>query len=67
MRDADQRQETLLARLLADAEFLARFKRDPLTAGRELSLDAAELAAYENADWTGLDLAVRSYAHKRGR
>ena len=67
MLDLDQAQELLLARLFTDAEFRARFKRDPLVAGRELGLNAAALAAYENADWTGLDLAARSYAHKRER
>ena len=67
MRDQDHSQEALLARLFTDAEFRARFKRDPLGAGGELGLDAAALAAFENADWTGLDLAARSYAHKRRR
>ena len=67
MRDQDAAQEALLARLFTDAEFRARFKRDRLAGGSELGLDAAALAPFENADWTGLDLAARSYSHKRRR
>jgi hypothetical protein len=65
MRSAEQASEDLLARLFTDAEFRARFRRDPRAMGRELGLDAAALASLENTDWVGLELAAHSYAHKR--
>jgi hypothetical protein len=57
--------EDLMARLFTDAEFRARFRRDPQAIGRELGLDAAALAKLEKTDWVGLELAARSYSHKR--
>jgi hypothetical protein len=65
MRNSAQACEDLLARLFTDAEFRARFRRDPQGVGRELGLDEAALAALERTDWVGLDLAARSYSHKR--
>lgn len=65
MRDADQSLEVLLARLFTDAAFRERFKCDPARVGRELGLDERAIAAFDGADWTGLDLAAHSYAHKR--
>jgi hypothetical protein len=65
MRDPAQSWECLLARLFVDAELLARFKRDPQSVGREFGLDESALAALADADWVGLDLAARSYSHKR--
>jgi len=67
MRDVAQSWESLLARLFVDAELRARFKRDPACVGREFGLDERALAALTNADWTGLDLAARSYAHKQAQ
>ena len=65
MREADQSWEILLARLFTDVELRARFERDPRAVGTEFGLDQRALAALENADWVGLDLAAKSYAHKR--
>lgn len=65
MRSPAQACEYLLARLFTDADFRARFRRDPQAVGRELGLDALALAALERTDWVGLDLAARSYARKR--
>jgi len=65
MRSSAQACEDLLARVFTDAEFRARFRRDPQAIGRELGLDDAALAMLARADWVGLDLAARSYSHKR--
>jgi putative modified peptide len=65
MHDSARASEDLLARLFTDEEFRARFKQDPQGVGRELGLDEAALAALEQTDWVGLDLAARSYSHKR--
>ena len=65
MRSPAQACEDLLARLFTDAEFRARFKQDPHAAGRELGLDDAALAKLADTDWVGLELAARSYSHKR--
>ncbi|HTU67396.1 MAG TPA: hypothetical protein VMF52_15720 [Steroidobacteraceae bacterium] len=67
MRDPDVLGEELLARLFTDAEFRARFRRDPAGTGREFGLDAASIDAFARADWIGLDLAARSYQRKRER
>jgi hypothetical protein len=65
MHDSARASEDLLARLFTDAGFRARFKQDPQGMGRALGLDDAALAALEHTDWVGLELAARSYAHKR--
>lgn len=65
MRSPAQACEDLLARLFTDAEFRARFKENPQAVGRELGLDEAALATLARTDWVGLDLAARSYSHKR--
>jgi hypothetical protein len=65
MRDCAQACEDLLARLLTDPEFRARFRQDPQRVGRELGLDEVALAALARTDWVGLDLAAISYSHKR--
>jgi hypothetical protein len=57
--------EDLWARLFTDAEFRARFRQDPQTSGRDFGLDDATLATLAQTDWVGLELASRSYAHKR--
>jgi hypothetical protein len=64
MRSPAQACEDLLARLFTDAELRARFKADALGVGREFGLDEASVASLERADWVGLELAARSYAHK---
>ena len=65
MRSSAQACEELLARLYTDARFRARFMQDPQAVGRELGLDAEALASLERTDWVGLELAARSYSHKR--
>jgi hypothetical protein len=65
MGSSAQACEDLLARLFTDPEFRARFKRDPQAVGRELALDDAALATLARTDWIGLELAARSYSHKR--
>jgi len=65
MRSSAQACEDLLARLFTDAEFRARFGQDPRGVGRELGIDEAAVAALAQSDWVGLELAARSYTHKR--
>lgn len=65
MRSSAQACEDLLARLFTDSEFRARFRQDPKGVGRDLGIDEAELAALAQSDWVGLELAARSYSHKR--
>ena len=65
MRNPAQACEDLLARLFTDAAFRAKFRADPARVGRQLGLDDAALATLERTDWVGLELAARSYAHKR--
>jgi hypothetical protein len=67
MRDSAQNWESLLARLFVDEPLRARFKQDPTLVGREFGLDESALASLADADWVGLDLAARSYSHKRKR
>jgi hypothetical protein len=65
MRNPAQACEDLLARLFTDAQLRARFQADPQGVGREFGLDDAASATLERADWVGLELAARSYSHKR--
>jgi hypothetical protein len=65
MHSPAQACEDLLARLFTDATLRARFRSDPHGVGRELGLDDAALATLACTDWAGLELAARSYAHKR--
>jgi len=65
MRSSAQACEELLARLFTDAAFRARFIRDPQAVGRESGLDDAALATLKSSDLVGLELAARSYSHKR--
>ncbi len=65
MRSAAQACEDLLARLFTDAEFRSRFIEDPQAVGRELGLDDETVVTLAHCDWVGLELAARSYAHKR--
>lgn len=67
LRDEAQSWECLLARLFVDEELRARFKRDPKLVGREFGLDESAVAALADIDCVGLDLAARSYQHKRAR
>ena len=65
MPDEDQSWENLLARLFVDEELRGRFKREPNVVGKEFGLADSALAALTGTDWVGLDLAARSYSHKR--
>jgi hypothetical protein len=65
MRSSAQACEDLLARLFTDAEYRVRFREDPQGVGRECGLDDTAMAALATTDWVGLELASRSYAHKR--
>ena len=65
MRSPAQACEELLARLFTDAEFRARFMKDPEEVGRELELDDLALASLARTDWVGLELAAKSHSHKR--
>ena len=65
MRSSAQACEDLLARLFTDAEFRARFRQDPQGVGRELGVDETEVPALARSDWVGLELAAKSYSHKR--
>jgi len=57
--------ETLLARLYTDAPFRKAFLADPERVARAQGLDEAEIAALRRIDREGLELAARSFAHKR--
>jgi len=59
------RFEKFLAKLYVDDEVRRRFESDPRGTATGAGLDAAEVEALENMDWTGLELASRSYARKR--
>jgi len=59
------RLETLLARLYTDASFREAFLADPERIARAQGLDDAEVAALQRVDREGLELAARSFAHKR--
>ena len=65
MRNSGMACEDVLAKLFTDPEFRARFRADPDGVGREAGLDEASRAALANTDWVGLELAARSYHHKR--
>lgn len=65
MRSSAQACEDLLARLFTDAEFRVRFRGNPQGVGRECGLDDMAVTALARTDWVGLELASRSYAHKR--
>jgi hypothetical protein len=57
--------EAFLARIYADKDARSRFKANPRAAGKLAGLSDEECAALENIDWIGLEMAARSFAHKR--
>lgn len=59
------RFEQFLAKLYVDEEIRRRFTSDPRGTAMGAGLDPAEIEALAEMDWTGLELASRSYAHKR--
>lgn len=59
--------ESYLARLYCDPKALALFLADPEGQSARQGLAPEEQAAMADADLTGLRLAARSYARKRGK
>ena len=57
--------EALLARLYTDARFRKAFLSDPEAVAHAHGLDGNEVAALRAIDREGLELAARSFAHKR--
>ena len=57
--------ETYLARLYLDAAARRAFVADPRGAASRAGLDAGDVAALEQVDRVGLDLAARSLRAKR--
>lgn len=59
--------EAFLTRVYVDAEFRNRFLQDPRGEARRAGLSEEEQSAIDRIDQTGLKLAARSFAAKRGR
>jgi hypothetical protein len=57
--------EAFLARLYVDAKARANFKANPRAELQKAGLSDEQLAALENLDWVGLEMAARSFAKKR--
>lgn len=57
--------EAFLALLYTDTEVRRRFLQDPRGEASRTGLTAAECDALERIDRNGLELAARSFAHKR--
>jgi hypothetical protein len=57
--------EAFLTRIYVDAAARARFKANPREEARVAGLSDEECTALENTDWAGLEMAARSFAHKR--
>jgi hypothetical protein len=57
--------EVFLARLYTDGPLRTRFLAAPRLEAERHGLTAEECAALEEIDRAGLELAARSYAHKR--
>ena len=59
--------EEFLARVYVDAEARARFRANPRAEAERAGLSVEECASLDQMDWAGLELAARSFAHKRER
>jgi hypothetical protein len=57
--------EAFLTRIYVDADARAHFKANPRAEAQRAGLSEEECAAVENLDWMGLEMAARSFAHKR--
>jgi hypothetical protein len=57
--------EAFLARIYVDKNARARFRANPQSEGKLAGLSEEECAALQNTDWIGLEMAARSFAHKR--
>lgn len=58
--------ESFLARVYVDASARAAFKSNPMAEALRAGLSHEECAALEKTDWIDLEMAARSFAHKRG-
>lgn len=59
--------EAFLALLYTDTDVRRRFLQDPRGEAVRSGMTAAECDALERIDRDGLELAARSFAHKRAR
>jgi hypothetical protein len=59
------RFEAFLAELYTDAEAREQFLADPRSAARLAGLDERDVETLAHIDRIGLELAVRSFEHKR--
>jgi hypothetical protein len=57
--------ESLLAQLYTDASLRGEFLDDPVTVARREGLAENDAARLASVDREGLELAARSFAHKR--
>lgn len=57
--------EEFLTRIYVDPVARARFKANPLVEARNAGLSDEDCASLEHADWVGLEMAARSFSHKR--
>ena len=57
--------EAFLARIYVNGSARAAFKANPGVEARRAGLSEEECTALENTDWAGLEMAARSFAHKR--
>lgn len=59
--------EAFLARIYVDEDARTRFRSDPRGEATRAGLSPEECSALQEMDWPGFELAVRSFATKRGR
>jgi hypothetical protein len=57
--------ETFLARIYVDKDARTSFRANPRAEGKLAGLSDEECTALENTDWIGLEMAARSFSHKR--
>jgi len=62
---SDAKLEAVLARLYTDAAFREAFLAHPADTARAAGLQARDVDELARIDREGLELAARSYAHKR--
>jgi hypothetical protein len=60
-----KRLEAFLARLYVDATARERFKANPIAETKHAGLSNHESNSLSSIDWTGLEMAARSFAKKR--
>ena len=57
--------EIFLARIYVDPEMRARFRTNPAEEASNAGLSPEECSALKKIDWTGLEMASRSFHKKR--